>query len=383
MWGGIQVRIGGGERAVESEGFEVWLAAIARLTAEQRGRGFRTLALAEVADDMAMAAVASPGSEEVPTAIIAGSGAGGGVMPKTEVAPDAAPAVSTPEAVSVIAAAQSRIERTGCPHCGCRKLERWGRANGLPRYRCGDCRRTFNALTGTSLARLRKKECWPAQTQALMSGETLVKAAKRCGVAVTTAFRWRHRFLSAPALDKPSRLSGIVEADETFIRESFKGKRSDLPRPARKRGGKASKRGLSAEQIPVLVARDRTGRTTDAVLPDHSRNSVTTALAGVVTPANQLCCDGGKAIVGFARKAKIPCCILPTPGGPRPEAPNLHINNVNGYHGRLKEWLRPFHGVATRYLGNYLGWRRTIEALGANARQQAWLRSALGIGVCQ
>ena len=368
---------------MESEGFEVWLAAIARLTAEQRGRGFRTLALAEVADDMAMAAVASPGSEEVPTAIIAGSGAGGGVMPKTEVAPDAAPAVSTPEAVSVIAAAQSRIERTGCPHCGCRKLERWGRANGLPRYRCGDCRRTFNALTGTSLARLRKKECWPAQTQALMSGETLVKAAKRCGVAVTTAFRWRHRFLSAPALDKPSRLSGIVEADETFIRESFKGKRSDLPRPARKRGGKASKRGLSAEQIPVLVARDRTGRTTDAVLPDHSRNSVTTALAGVVTPANQLCCDGGKAIVGFARKAKIPCCILPTPGGPRPEAPNLHINNVNGYHGRLKEWLRPFHGVATRYLGNYLGWRRTIEALGANARQQAWLRSALGIGVCQ
>jgi hypothetical protein len=33
----------------------------------------------------------------------------------------------------------------------------------------------------------------------------------------------------------------------------------------------------------------------------------------VRTPANQLFCDGGKAIVGFARKAKTPCCILPTP----------------------------------------------------------------------
>jgi transposase-like protein len=367
---------------VDREGFEGWLAAIVRLTAEQRGQGFCALALAEVADDVAMATDASPGSVVVPTAIIAGSGPGGEVLPKTEVAEDAAPAVSTPEAVSVVAAAESRVERTGCPHCGCRKLERWGRANGLSRYRCGDCRRTFNALTGTSLARLRKKECWAAQTQALMSGETLVKAAQRCGVAVTTAFRWRHRFLSAPALDKPSRLSGIVEADETFIRESFKGRRSDLPRPARKRG-KTNKRGLSAEQIPVLVARDRTGRTTDAILPNLSRASVTAALAGVVTPANQLCCDGGKAIVGFARKAKIPCCILPTPGGPRPEAPNLHINNVNGYHGRLKEWLRPFHGVATKYLGNYLGWRRTVEALGANARQQVWLRSALGISVCQ
>jgi hypothetical protein len=58
----------------------------------------------------------------------------------------------------------------------------------------------------------------------------------------------------------------------------------------------------------------------------------------VVTPDNQLCCDDGKAIVSFARKAKIPCCILPKPGGPRPEAPNLHINNVN-------DWLRAALGI--------------------------------------
>jgi len=293
------------------------------------------------------------------------------------------PAEPTPDAVSVVAAGQTKVDRTGCPHCAGQRLQRWGHASGLPRYRCGDCRRSFNALTGTPLARLRKKERWAAQTEALMTGESLVKAADRCGVAVTTAFRWRHRFLAAPALDKPNRLNGIVEADETFILESFKGRRSDLPRPARKRGGKATKRGLSAEQIPVLVARDRTGLTTDAVLPKLDRASVTAALGGVVTPDNQLCCDGGKAIVSFARKAKIPCSILPSPGGPRPEAPNLHINNVNGYHGRLKEWLRPFHGVATKYLDRYLGWRRTVEALGADVKRQHWLRSAIGIGACQ
>ncbi len=32
--------------------------------------------------------------------------------------------------------------------------------------------------------------------------------------------------------DKPRTLSGIVEADETFILESFKGRWSDLPRKA-------------------------------------------------------------------------------------------------------------------------------------------------------
>jgi transposase-like protein len=157
----------------------------------------------------------------------------------------------------VVVAGQNKVDRTGCPHCASQRLQRWGHASGLPRYRCGDCRRSFNALTGTPLARLRKKERWAAQTEALITGESLVKAADRCDVAVTTAFRWRHRFLAAPALDKPSQLTGIIEADETFILESFKGRRSDLPRPARKRGGTATKRGLSAAQIPVLVARDR------------------------------------------------------------------------------------------------------------------------------
>ena len=70
----------------------------------------------------------------------------------------------------------------------------------------------------------------------MIEGKSLAKTAKLCGVHPTTAFRWRHRFLRAPADDKPRSLSGIVEADETFILESFKGRWSDLPRKACKRG---------------------------------------------------------------------------------------------------------------------------------------------------
>jgi hypothetical protein len=50
------------------------------------------------------------------------------------------------------------------------------------------------------------------------------------------------------------------------------------------------------------------------------------------------------------------------PGKPNPTAPDFHINNVNAYHGRLKEWLRRFHGVATKNLPTILAgaerWRR-------------------------
>lgn len=133
----------------------------------------------------------------------------------------------------------------------------------------------------------------------------------------------------------------------------------------------------------MLVARDRHGATTDAVLPKLNRLSITAALDGIVTSANEFCCDGGAAIVAFARKAGIPTHILPMLGKPQPNAPDFHINNVNAYHGRLKEWLRRFHGVATKNLPNYLGWRRTLEALGQNATSDALILGAIGLGPYQ
>lgn len=38
-----------------------------------------------------------------------------------------------------------------------------------------------------------------------------------------------------------------------------------------------------------------------------------------------------------------------------------HIQNVNGYHTRLKKWMNRFQGVATKYLDNYLFWHRFLE----------------------
>ena len=140
-------------------------------------------------------------------------------------------------------------------------------------------------------------------------------------MAYTTAFRWRHRFLSALNLDKPACLSGMVEADETFILESFKGKRGDLPRASRKRGGRAAKRGLSAEQIPVIVARDRTGATIDAVLPWLDAASITAALGQVIAGPAELCCDGGAAISAFARRARVKFHVLPHPARPSRRRP--------------------------------------------------------------
>ena len=154
---------------------------------------------------------------------------------------------SRPEENLLSKVGRERIVSFGCPHCGGGTVHRWGKANGKARYRCTNCRKTFNPLTGTPLAGLHYRDRWRDQVRALINGETISKAADRCKIDYTTAFRWRHRFLSALNLDKPQHRSGMVESDETFILEAFKGKRSELPRAARKRGGKASTRGLSVE----------------------------------------------------------------------------------------------------------------------------------------
>ncbi|MGH8164395.1 MAG: IS1595 family transposase [Rhodanobacteraceae bacterium] len=351
--------------------FAKWLAGIELLDAPQRARAFRDLALAAAADPIACPDHAI--DDPVPRGAVVR-------MPSRTVVKTVDPA---PDEDLVSKVGRVRIASFGCPHCGRDEIRRWGRAGGKPRYRCTNCCKTFNPLTGTPLAGLHHRDRWHDQAQALITGETVAQAAARCKVAYTTAFRWRHRFLSALTLDQPPCLSGIVVADEKGNLESFKGKRSDLPRASRKRGGMAAKRGLSAEQIPVIVARDRTGATLDAVLPRLDAASITAALGPVIARPAELCCDGGKAITAFARRARVTFHVLPAPGSPKPEAPDLHINNVNAYHGRLKEWMRRFHGVATKNLPSYLSWRRTIEALATASTPEAWIMGAAGLGPYQ
>ncbi|PPD26287.1 MAG: IS1595 family transposase, partial [Hyphomicrobium sp.] len=157
-------------------------------------------------------------------------------------------------------------DKATCPHCQ-GEGQKWGFAAGLRRYRCRACKKSFNALTKTPLAFLKKRDKLAAYGQAMVDGLSLRKAAKRVGIDLTTAFDWRHRLLKMPAKTKPAKLQGVVEADETYFLESKKGRRK-LDRKARKRGGTASKRGLSDEQIPVMVTRDRSGATLTEVLPE-------------------------------------------------------------------------------------------------------------------
>lgn len=248
-----------------------------------------------------------------------------------------------------------------CPHCAAERVVKNGTARGLQRYKCRGCARTFCALTGTPLAGLHMRGKWIEQATALRDGLTLHKVADRLNIAVSTAHRWRHRFLSLPKAVKAQALVGIAEADETFFLRSAKGQRKGLGRLARKRGGKASKRGLSSEQVPVLVARDRAGSTADFILGADDAPHVVAALQPLLAKDVILCTDGSKALATAARTMGVAHRPVNLSAGIRVVAGVYHVQNINAYDSRLKGWMRRFHGVATKYLDSYLGWFRTIE----------------------
>jgi len=269
-----------------------------------------------------------------------------------------------------------------CPRCAGTHCHRHSQANGLQRFRCCACGRTFNDLTGTPLARLRCKDKWLDYLSTLLDSLSVRRAAKRTGVHRNTAFRWRHRFLEHVKLDRPDRLSGIVEADEMFLLESQKGSRR-LDRPARKRGGRASRRGISRELDCILIARDRQGQTIDAVT---GRGAVTAAqlalhLLPKLDPHALLVSDSHGAYRAFAGQYRIAHEAVNLRAGERVRqatAGAIHVQNVNAYHARLRQWLTPFRGVASRYLPNYLGWRWALDAERITTAQQLF---SIAIGV--
>ena len=287
------------------------------------------------------------------------------------------------EEAAVVELLEARLGAdAACPYCRGTGAAPWGRSHGLRRYRCAGCRRTFNALTGTPLARLRKKGRWLRFAACLWESATVREAAARCHVAKTTSFRWRHRFLRAGVADAED-LSGIVEADETFFRRSYKGSRcwgkGDDPPPRRpkKRATPASKRGLSDEQVPVLVARDRAGSTRACILPDRSAHAIDNAIGEVLPSDGILCSDSWRAFGVVAEKRRLRHEPINFHQGERVRDKTWHIQNANARHSRLKGWVAGFRGVATKYLPNYLAWHHVLDRKPAQRQEREWLQLAV------
>ena len=142
--------------------------------------------------------------------------------------------------------------------------------------------------------------------------------------------------------------------------ESHKGKKIEGIE-SRKRGGKAKLRGISHQQVGIMVAIDG-NKNIIADIYGKGRlktNQIENVLGNKIEKDSILVTDSHKSYIGFAKNHNLQHKRIA-----RGKYKNgiYHINNVNNYHKGLKDFIRPFNGISTRYLTNYLNWFSWIKS---------------------
>ena len=117
----------------------------------------------------------------------------------------------------------------------------------------------------------------------------------------------------------------------------------------------------------MLIARNRAGAHIDAVLPDRSEAAVRPVLEGKLSKDDTLLCmDGDKALIAFAEAEGIEYELIIASKGEHVHEKVLHIQNVNAYGGRFKQWLNRFNGVAPNICqatsAGGAGWKRARKS---------------------
>ena len=240
-------------------------------------------------------------------------------------------------------------EECKCVYCSGKHIVKNGtRKDGVQTYICRDCGKSFSASSNSITSRTRKKiSIWAKYLKCMIDKKTLNESADECGISLRTAFVWRHKILDAiKEVAEKNYLEGVVEADETFFNVSYKGNHSKsntftMPRKAHKRGGSVHTKGL----------------------------------------CSTLCTDHEKAYLDFAKKKQINLIQMEV------ECNTLDVNNrmigiqrINAYHSRLQGFIKKFHGVATKYLDNYIVWNDIVQNNHRNTLEL--LKQLLGVITC-
>ncbi len=251
-----------------------------------------------------------------------------------------------------------------CPRCHSEKVIRNGKPNGRQKYKCNDCTRIFSDQTHTPFRGTHYPDKWLPFMEQMINGLSIRKSAKALEIDPNTVFTWRHKVLTSLKRMELDEFEDLLEIDETYFLHSEKGSRSIVGRDPRKRGGTAKRRGISREQVCVVVARDRSKRTQARVacMGAINRAQADILLKPYIGSVSSVCTDANGTWGAFAGGNKINHVVLNASKKQRVKKRIYHIQNANAFHSRLKMWINRFKGVATKYLDNYLTWFRFIDA---------------------
>lgn len=288
-------------------------------------------------------------------------------------------------------------ERPDCPHCHAKaklgSVVKQGFNKDVQRFRCKVCGKVFVSTTNTAFERSRKDaNTWRQFIGMTINGKSLKECAAECSIAYQTAFTWRHKILNVFKVNQEATMmTGRVEIDEMQFPISYKGNRvkgaigtrriltpgadNGLPRKSFHRG--SDNKSMSSRERACVFCMIEDGNKSfyaavpgvgfmlppmlDQTLAKHVKKETALILADNYRATKKYLEDNGYQYMTLLSK---------TPNNSNSHKPEIqgenHLQHINAMHGQIRRFLKPFYGVSTKYLENYISlyiWIRTNKAL--------------------
>lgn len=237
-----------------------------------------------------------------------------------------------------------------CPRCSSNEGVRM---STRPLLRCRACNYQASAMAGTVMHRSKIPiQDWfvaAYHVATFTPGISAVQLQRQLGLkSDETGWYLLHRLRKGMVNDTRSKISGLVEVDETFVGGPEKGKR----------GRGAGNKSLVVGAVEVLVYQDknekrceRAGRLRLALIPDATEESLGTFLIDNVAPKSRVRTDGWKGYSDAALEEFIHHVRVV---GSQQKA-HKRFPHIHRVFSNLKTWLNgTHHGVLPKYLPSYL-----------------------------
>jgi transposase-like protein len=232
---------------------------------------------------------------------------------------------------------QTYINGKYCPHCKSRNVVSNGNYKGRKKYKCKECGKNFNNLTGTPFSGIHNLDKMGKYIGCMIEGKTIRKSAKDVSIAPSTSFNWRHRLLNMIEKLPGVKMKEVVELEEVKVTFSAKGRTTKISDEEKKL------------EVSVIFASDRTGKidSNKKVETDESENKILQRFMSKSELKHLLICPNKKVFRTLVRT---------NPNVKIIKADSDKNKNVKATIPEWINWMQRFHGVATKYLGNYLHW---------------------------
>lgn len=290
---------------------------------------------------------------------------------------------------------ETKSGRPNCPHCSANSefgyiVKRGTNRNGAQRYYCKKCGSIFVCTTNTAFERSHKSaDVWMKFIEMTISGASLKNCAEECGIAYQTAFTWRHKLLNVFEVNQEQiKLDGKVEVDEMLVPVSYKGNHvqgpfgerkrksdavNDMPRKSYRRGTDNKSRS-SKDKACVFCMVENGSKAFYAAVPGVGFMSEQMLNATVAKHVNKesamMLADDYKITKNYFEQNGYRHMILlsNTSDNPKDHKPEVrdghHLQHVNAMHHHIRNFLRPYCGVSSKYLSGYISMFIWLKSVG-------------------